>query len=50
MIAIGLSWILYWSLVDSFGIEALKATLITGIVFIAIGLLWLYKRFDKHPH
>lgn len=39
MIAIGLSWVLFWGLVDVFNVEILNAALATGIVFVALGLL-----------
>lgn len=39
MIVVGVSWILYWALVDAFNLDSLKAALITGIVFILLGLV-----------
>lgn len=39
MIVVGVSWILYWALVDAFNLEALQAALMTGIVFILLGLV-----------
>lgn len=42
MVLVGLSWLLFWLLVDVFNIESLKAALVTAIVFILIGLLYDY--------
>lgn len=39
MVTIGISWVLYWALVDVFNIESLKAALATGIIFVLVGLL-----------
>lgn len=40
MILIGISWLFYWLLVDSFKLESLKAALITGVVFILVALAY----------
>lgn len=37
---IGASWLFYWALVDVFNINNLKAALVTGVVFIIVGLLY----------
>ena len=39
MLLIGLSWLVYWLLVDVFTVEALKAALVVGLVYIIFGLL-----------
>lgn len=39
MIAIGISWILFWALIKVFTIELTLAAIVTGIVFILLGLL-----------
>lgn len=38
-ILVGLSWLLYWGLVDVFKVDPLKSALVTAVVFVAIGLL-----------
>ena len=38
-ILVGVSWLFYWLLQDSFNVTSLKAALITGVVFILVGLL-----------
>ncbi len=39
MVLVGISWLFYWLLVDTFDVESLKAALITGIVFVVVGLV-----------
>lgn len=39
MVLVGLSWLIFWLLVDVFDVEALKAALATGIVFLIMGLI-----------
>lgn len=39
---VGVSWLLFWLLVDMFNIESLKAALVTAIVFILVGLFYDY--------
>lgn len=39
MLIVGLSWLVYWLMVDVFSVEAIKAALVTGLVFIILGLL-----------
>lgn len=38
-ILVGASWLFYWALVDVFDIESLKASLVTGVVFVLVGLI-----------
>jgi len=38
MVLIGVSWLFYWLLVDTFKVESLKAALVTGVVFILVSL------------
>lgn len=40
MIAIGISWVLFWALVSIFHVDPETAALVTGVVFILVGLLW----------
>jgi len=39
MVAIGVSWVLFWALVRVFTIEVTLAAIVTGVVFILLGLL-----------
>lgn len=39
MLIVGLSWLVYWLMVDVFSVETIKAALVTGLVFIILGLL-----------
>lgn len=39
MILVGISWLLYWALIDVFRVDSLKAALVTGIVFVVVALL-----------
>lgn len=39
MLVVGLSWLVYWLLASVFSVDALKAALATGIIFIVLGLL-----------
>lgn len=39
MLLIGISWLVYWLLVGVFTVEAIKAALVTGIIFVILGLL-----------
>jgi hypothetical protein len=48
MIIVGASWLFYWLMVDTFEVEAMKAALVTGFVFILVGLLFEFgPRFYK---
>lgn len=38
MLMIGISWLLYWLLIEIFSVEALHAALAVAIVFIVLGL------------
>ena len=40
MILIGISWLLYWALIDWLNIVNLKAALITGVVFVIAALVF----------
>lgn len=42
MIFIGLSWLTFWLLVDVFNVEFVKSALITGIIYLVLGLLYEY--------
>lgn len=50
-ILVGVSWLFYWVLQDTFNVVPLKAALITGIVFVLVGLLWGYgpRYFNRPP-
>lgn len=39
MLVIGISWLLFWGLVQIFAVELIKAALVVGVVFIILGLL-----------
>lgn len=39
MVVIGLSWLVFWLLIDVFNVETLKAALATGLMFVILGLL-----------
>jgi hypothetical protein len=39
MIVAGVSWVLFWTLVRVFQVELAVAALVTGLVFILLGLL-----------
>lgn len=39
MILIGLSWLIFWLLVEVFTVAVIKAALVTALVFIILGLL-----------
>lgn len=39
MIVVGISWVLFWTLVKVFTIDVLTAALTTGIILILLGLL-----------
>ena len=47
MVIVGISWLAYWGLIEVFDVEALKAALITGVVFTALGLLLGERPFTK---
>lgn len=49
MILVGISWVLYWALIDVFGINALKAALVTGIVFVLLGLAYEGRGYLRLP-
>lgn len=40
MIFIGLSWLMFWLLVDVFDVELIKSALVTAIVFLILGLVF----------
>lgn len=51
MLVCGISFILFWGLVQAFKVELLTAALVTGIIMILLGLLlgeanagWPWKR------
>lgn len=39
MLIVGVSWVLFWALVQVFTVKVLTAALTTGIVFILLGLI-----------
>lgn len=39
MVVIGISWILYWALIDVLAVAPLKSAIITGVVFVLLGLV-----------
>lgn len=39
MLIVGISWLVYWLMIDVFSVETIKAALVTGIVFVLLGLL-----------
>lgn len=39
MLIVGLSWLVYWLMVDVFDVESLKAALVTGLIFIILGVV-----------
>lgn len=39
MLIIGLSWLVFWLLNDVFTVELIKAALVTGLIFLVLGLL-----------
>lgn len=39
MIVVGVSWVLFWALADVFKVEVLLAALVTGVVFVLLGLV-----------
>lgn len=39
MTLIGLSWIVFWMIIQVFAVELIKAALIVGIIFLVLGLL-----------
>lgn len=49
MVLVGLSWLVFWLLVDVFSIEALKAALATAIIFIVLGLIWGERPWIRRP-
>lgn len=46
---VGVAFLFDWALIDVFGINSLKATLVTGIVFIIIGLFVDYRPWVRKP-
>lgn len=40
MILVGVSWVVFWLMADVFKVELLMAALVTGIMFILLGLLF----------
>lgn len=49
MVLIGMSWLIYWLLVDVFILEALKAALVVAIVFILAGLILGERPWERRP-
>lgn len=39
MFVVGLSWLVYWLLVDVFTVDNLKAALATGLIFVILAVL-----------
>lgn len=39
MVIVGVSWLVFWLLVDVFSVESLKAALATGLIFVLAGLV-----------
>jgi hypothetical protein len=48
MVLIGLSWLVYWLLVDVFTVESLHAALATALIFIIVGILTGERPFINH--
>lgn len=50
MIIVGVSWVLFWALVEAFKLEIVTAAIVTGVAFILLGLV-LGERpvFEKRP-
>lgn len=45
MLVVGISWLLFWLLINVFNVVVDKAALITAIIFILAGLL-----LEGYPH
>lgn len=43
MFLIGVSWLVFWLLVDTFDVESLKAALATGLIFLVLGIFLDYR-------
>lgn len=39
MLIVGLSWFVFWLLVDVFTLTVLKASLVVAIIFVVLGVL-----------
>lgn len=49
-ILVGVSWIVFWTLIKVFKVEALDAALVTGVAFVLIGLVFDFApRFTRRP-
>lgn len=44
LFTVGLSWMVYWLLVNIFNVVEIKAALTTGLLFLVFGLLLEYHR------
>jgi len=50
MLLIGLSWLVDWLLISVFNVELVKAALVTGLIFLVLGLLTEgVPNFHKRP-
>lgn len=49
MVYVGASWIVFYLLAKVFAIELLMAALVTGIIFVLLGLLVGERPFVKRP-
>lgn len=38
MLLIGLSWLIFWSFIEVFGIALLKSALAVGLIYLVLGL------------
>lgn len=47
MIIVGVSWILFWALVKVFSVEVTLAAIVTGVVFILLGLVLGERPFNR---
>ena len=39
MLIVGISWLVFWLLIDVFNVDVLKAALINGLIFTLLALL-----------
>lgn len=39
MISIGLAFVVFWALIEAFALAVTKAAIVTGVLFVILGLL-----------
>lgn len=49
MVLIGLSWLVTWLQVQVFGVDLVKALLITALIFIIVGVLVGERPWERRP-